>query len=43
MKKLKKEYNEEKETSKILWMIFLVPIAFFIIDLANLGHFFFRI
>lgn len=41
MKKLKKEYNEEKETSKILWMIFLVPIAFFIIDLANLGHFFF--
>jgi len=41
MKKLKKEYNEEKETSKILWMIFLVPIAFFIIDVANLGHFFF--
>ena len=41
MKKLKKKYNEEKETSKILWMIFLVPIAFFIIDLANLGHFFF--
>lgn len=40
MKKLKK-YNEEKENSKILWMIFLVHIAVFIIDLVNLGHFFF--
>jgi len=38
MKKNKKEYNEEKETSQIIWMIFIVPIAFFILDLANLGH-----
>lgn len=38
MKKKKKEYSEEKEQSQILWMIFLVPIAFFIIDLANWGH-----
>lgn len=37
----KKQYNEEKEKSQILWMIFIVPIAFFIIDLTNLGHFFF--
>lgn len=39
--KQKKQYNEEKEKSQILWMIFIVPIAFFIIDLTNLGHFFF--
>lgn len=39
--KKKKEVNEEKDTSQILWMIFIVPIAFFIMDLANLGHIFF--
>ena len=38
MKKNKKEYNEEKETSQIIWMIFLVPIVFLILDLTNLGH-----
>lgn len=36
--KQKKQYNEEREKSQLLWMIFLVPIAIFIIDLANLGH-----
>ena len=36
--KQKKQYNEEKEKSQILWMIFLVPIVIFIMDLANLGH-----
>ena len=34
----KKQYNEEREKSQILWMIFLIPIVIFIIDLANLGH-----
>lgn len=41
MKKNKKEYNEEKDTSQILWMIFLVPIGIFVLDLANLGKIFF--
>ena len=36
--KQKKQYNEEREKSQLLWMIFLVPIAIFIIDLANLGY-----
>lgn len=39
--KKNKEYNEDKETNRILWMIFFVPIIFFILDLANLGHLFF--
>lgn len=39
--KSKKDYNEEKEKSQILWMIFIVPILVFILDLANLGYFFF--
>lgn len=40
-KKNKKEYNKEKDTSQILWMIFLVPIGIFVLDLANLGKIFF--
>lgn len=41
MKKKKKEFNEEKEQSKILWMIFFIPLIIFFIDAINLGHFFF--
>ena len=40
-KKNKKEYDEEKDTSQILWMIFLIPIGIFVLDLANLGKIFF--
>ena len=41
-RKNKKEYNnEEKDTSQILWMIFLIPIGIFVLDLANLGKIFF--
>lgn len=38
---MKIKIDEKKETLQILWMIFIVPIAFFILDLANLGHCFF--
>ena len=34
MKKKKKEFNEKKEQSKVLWMLFFI-------DAINLGHFFF--
>lgn len=38
---MKKKIDEKKETLQILWMIFIVPIAIFVLDLANWGHFFF--
>ena len=41
MKKIKKEINEEKEKMQILWMIFIIPIIFFILDITNIGHIFF--
>lgn len=41
MKKKKKEFNEENEQSKVLWMIFFIPLIIFFIDAINLGHFFF--
>lgn len=41
MKKKKKEFNEEKEQSKVLWMIFFIPLIIFFIDAINVGHFFF--
>ena len=37
--KRKKELDEEKEKMQILWLIFIVPIVFFVLDLANLGYF----
>ena len=35
---MKKEFNEEKETLQLLWMIFIVPVVFFILDSADLSY-----
>lgn len=35
----RKKLDEEKEKIQILWLIFIVPIIFFVLDLVNLGHF----
>lgn len=37
----KKKFNEEKETSKVLWMIFVIPVIIFMLDACNIGRCFF--
>lgn len=39
--KKKKKFDEEKETKKVLYIIFFVPIIIFILDAINMGRYLF--